>query len=262
MLSFLFNIGNRSASSGKVASPMAPDGVCVYAIGDIHGCLSALHRLLDAIRTDFHALADAEGLAASIVFLGDYVDRGPDSRGVLDVLSRGDLGIPCRFLRGNHEQAMLDFLSDPVRQAAWLTFGGVETLASYGVPASVGTSDPKRLRAMRDGLDERLPPRHRAFLADLETMAVLGDYAFVHAGVRPGVGLNRQRIEDLLWIREPFLTSRRRHEKVIVHGHTVTEEPESLPNRIGVDTGAYAAGPLTAVALHGTARRFIQVPGD
>ena len=261
LLRDFFATGNRV---GGDAPPQAPVGLCVYAVGDVHGQCRELERLLALVAADAARQCAESGLEPLIVFLGDYVDRGPNSRGVLDLLceleTRFDAGtgIACRFLAGNHEAAMLDFLKEPAAGAEWLSFGGAETLASYGVRASVGTTDPVRCRALRDALDERLPDEHRRFLTALEPMVVLGDYAFVHAGIRPGQPLQRQRPQDLLWIREPFLSSSKRHEKVIVHGHTVVDEPEFLPNRIAVDTGAYATGILTALALHGAAQRVVQ----
>jgi serine/threonine protein phosphatase 1 len=244
--------------------PEAPAGLCVYAVGDVHGQRRELERLMALIGADAGRVGAESGLEPLVVFLGDYVDRGPDSRGVLDMLCDMEArfgagaGMACRFLAGNHEAAMLDFLRDPAAGAEWLNYGGAETLASYGVRASVGTTDPARCRALRDALEERLPDEHRRFLDGLEPLVVLGDYAFVHAGIRPGQPLDRQRPQDLLWIREPFLSWNKRHEKVIVHGHTVVDEPEFLHNRIGVDTGAYATGILTALVLHGTVQRVVQ----
>jgi serine/threonine protein phosphatase 1 len=244
--------------------PQVPAGLCVYAVGDVHGQRRELERLLALITEDAERLRASDGLLPLVVFLGDYVDRGPDSRGVLDLLcamsARFDAGqgMACRFLIGNHEESMLDFLREPASGIEWLGYGGAETLISYGVRTSVGTTDPARCRTMRNALEVVLPDEHRRFLESLEPMVVLGDYAFVHAGIRPGQSLDRQRLKDLLWIREPFLSSPRRHEKVIVHGHTVVDRPEILPNRISVDTGAYATGVLTAVALHGTVQRIVQ----
>lgn len=259
-------LAHRTAAGRTAASapPAAPDGLCLYAIGDIHGERRCLERLLAAIGEDAGRRQAEDGLQPVLVFLGDYVDRGPDSRGVLDRLcamaaeAAAGTGPACRFLLGNHEAAMLDFLREPAAGAQWLSYGGAEALASYGVRASVGIADAARCRALRDALEERMPEEHRAFIESLELMAVFGDYVFVHAGVRPGVSLERQRPDDLLWIREPFLSSPRRHEKVVVHGHTVVDEPQILPNRIGLDTGAYATGVLTAVALHGTHQRTLQ----
>lgn len=252
----LFGLGRQPAEAPPSA-PRVPEGACVYAVGDVHGELGRLRRLLAAIEAD----ADALGLAPLVVFLGDYIDRGPESRGVLEFLAGladAPDGRRYRFLRGNHEETMLGFLRDPAEAAEWLAFGGVDTLASYGVRASAGGTDPARLRGLRDRLEERLPRRHLTFLESLETMVEVGDYVFVHAGVRPGVPLDRQRQEDLLWIREPFLSSRNYHGKVVVHGHTIVEQPLFMPNRIAADTGAYATGRLTAIALHGSHQRVLQ----
>ncbi|MDR3514671.1 MAG: metallophosphoesterase family protein [Azospirillaceae bacterium] len=237
-------------------------------MGDVHGERRRLEALLTMITADIAAdiAGDADGLAAPsvLVFLGDYVDRGAESRGVLDILcamamtaARGD-GPVCRFLLGNHEAAMLAFIKDPVAGAGWLNFGGAETLASYGVTPSVGVVDRARCESLRDQLLARLPPGHRAFLQSLESMVVLGDYLFVHAGIRPGIALEHQSQDDLLWIREPFLSSRRDHGKVVVHGHTVVDQPLILANRICIDTGAYDTGRLTALRLRGTDRHMIQ----
>lgn len=244
-----------------------PSGLCVYAIGDIHGQCGALDRLISLIESDAVRLREQDGLTSELVFLGDYIDRGPDSRGVLNRLrrlqTRGERGqgMACRFLLGNHEQAMMDFLENPATGAEWLAYGGAETLHSYGVRATVGTTDPGRHRAMRDALAQALPDEHRQFLDGLEPMIVQGDYVFVHAGIRPGRALANQKLEDLLWIREPFLSWSRPHEKIVVHGHTVVDAPELLSNRLGIDTGAYATGVLTAVALHGTSQRILQSGG-
>ncbi len=255
----------RLAQRQNTHGPEAPNGQCIYAIGDIHGERQCLDSLLAAISADFHQRFNEQDVRKIIIFLGDYIDRGPDSRGVLDILcrlaaeSRAGDGPACRFLCGNHETALLDFLADPVAEAEWLSYGGAETLASYGIRASTGITAPARCRALRDSLAERLPEAHRTFLDQLEPMVVLGDYAFVHAGIRPGIALERQRPEDLQRIREPFLSSHRRHPKVIVHGHTPVAEAQILPNRIAVDTGAYATGSLSAANLYGLEAKILTV---
>lgn len=242
--------------SRAAESPAVPDGICLYAVGDIHGERGALDRLLTMIDQDRQRRSHLRPL---LVFLGDYVDRGADSCGVIERLSSGPLpGVECRFLLGNHEEAMLAFLDDPVANAEWLRFGGAETLASYGIPPSVGITDRTRCEALRDALAERLPTRHLEFLQGLEHLLVIGDYAFVHAGIAPGRRLDRQRQEDMLWIRTPFLSSTLRHDRVIVHGHTIVDEPEILFNRIAIDTGAYATGVLTGLVLFGNHRDIIQ----
>lgn len=242
-------------AAGTPAIPVMVPDIRLYAIGDIHGELLLLDRLLSLISGD---AARHPGRHIVLVFLGDYIDRGPHSRGVLDRLTTGPLpGAEVRFLAGNHEAAMLDFIADPVANARWLDFGGAEAMASYGVRASVGVRDRGRLKDLRDQFTDRLPDTHRRFLDALEDYAVYGDYAFVHAGVKPGRALERQRRDDLLWLREPFLSSPARHGKVIVHGHTIVEAPEIRPNRIAVDTGAYATGVLSAVVLDGVCQTFL-----
>lgn len=230
-----------------------PAGRRVYAVGDIHGHNETLRRLLSKI------LAEAETWKGKmeLVFVGDYVDRGPDSRGVIDLL----LGLPrtvtAHFIRGNHEQALLDFLGDPSDYPVWHRFGADETLLSYGV----SPPDPSKISELRDARDRfaaALPDRHRQFFASLVPSVTIGDYHFVHAGVRPGVPLARQTDHDLMWIREEFLLSEEKHGKIIVHGHTPYPEPVQRPNRIGVDTGVYITGRLTALCLERNRRRFLQ----
>ncbi|CAO3403573.1 metallophosphoesterase family protein [Azospirillum palustre] len=233
----------------------------VYAIGDVHGCLGQLDELLDRVRAD--AGRQPDGMQRWLIFLGDYIDRGPDSAGVIErLVSLSMPGFSLRFLIGNHEQAMLEFLRDPVSGQDWLQFGGVATLASYGVTALHNLDDPVHLALLRDGLCRRLPPSHRVFLESLAPLTIIGDYAFVHAGIRPGLPLADQNQNDLCRIREPFLDFVGPHEKRIVHGHSISPFPEARYNRIGIDTGAYAGGPLTSVVLHGTMIRFIQARAD
>ena len=233
-----------------------PDGMTVYAVGDIHGERRLLEDLLETIARDATGPGAASRLA--IVFLGDYVDRGPDSRGVVDLLLRHPVhDAEHRFLRGNHEQVMLDFIGDPESAAAWLDYGGIMTADSYGVRMGV-PANPTGRAAFRDALAAAISPAHKAFLDALEPSAIYGDYAFVHAGVRPGRPVADQKPEDLLWIRDPFLTWTGAFDKRVVHGHTIRPAPEVMPNRIGIDTGAYATGVLTAVALSGTQVRVLQ----
>lgn len=249
--------GARSSARSTIP-PRVPAGRRVYAIGDIHGQNRILDDLLDRIGTDA-ADARAAGLQSEIVFLGDYVDRGEGSRAVIERLSGTVLDdVRCRFLMGNHEAVLLDFLKDPVASADWLDYGGVETLASYGVRASLGIRERARCENLRDRFAEALPDHHRRFLETLETMVVIGDYVFVHAGIRPGRKLERQTASDLLWMREPFLSDTRPHEKIVVHGHTMVDEPEMRPNRIGIDTGAYVTGLLTALVLEEDRQCLIQ----
>jgi len=233
-----------------------PEGLTVYAVGDVHGERALLEDLLLQIRRDAERLPAPASTA--IVFLGDYVDRGPDSRGVLDLLLDGPLpGAEHRFLLGNHEQVMLDFLQDPERAAGWLDYGGITTAASYGVRLPVPREAATRAE-FRDALDAAVPAAHKAFLARLEPLVVYGDYAFAHAGVHPDRSLAEQQVGDLLWIREAFLEWTGPLEKRIVHGHTIRPTPEIFPNRIALDTGAYASGVLSAAILCGDQVRLLQ----
>lgn len=236
-----------------------PDGHRIYAIGDIHGCVKELDALHGRIEIDWQ-FGPAE--RCTIVYLGDYIDRGPDSRGVVDRLL-GPPPIPGAeriFIGGNHEQAMLDFLEAPEATPHWLDFGGLETLASYGVRRSaIGSRGRQELA---DGLADALPEAHRDFFDSLLTYHRIGDYFFVHAGVRPGTPLEQQLPEDCRWIRGPFLQSRQWHGAMIVHGHTISDEPEECTNRIGIDTGAYATGVLTALRLEGLSRKFFQTTAN
>lgn len=233
-------------------------GELIYAIGDIHGRYDLLKDLLSRIAADY--VGRCEGRRPVLVFCGDYIDRGPNSAEVVEAViwlqKRTDLEV--RALKGNHEQALLAFIDDPDAGWPWLQFGGAETLESYGVAApEEGERDYRRAC---DDLLGRIPQSHLDFLRRLELIVTSGDYAFVHAGVRPGRPLKRQVENDLLWIRADFLGAKRPFEKMIVHGHTwVDEQPQITDSRIGIDTGAYATGVLTALRLDGAEREFIQV---
>jgi serine/threonine protein phosphatase 1 len=239
-------------------APPSTGGRLVYAVGDVHGRLDVLEPLLRDIAADVLATRPAE--RPLLVFLGDYVDRGPASRQVVDRvldLIAGD-GFEVAALKGNHEEALLQFLEDPGFAATWIDFGGGATLSSYGVRLSPPRSDVGAWGRVRDAFDAATPEDHRRFYQGLELMRVVGDYAFVHAGVRPGVALEDQAECDLLWIRHEFLNDPGPFGKVIVHGHTPTEDPQVLPHRLGLDTGAYATGVLTAVRLYGEEQRLLQ----
>lgn len=231
--------------------PRVPDGCCVYAVGDIHGRADLLERLLDRI------WADATCDANTLVFLGDYVDRGPSTKAVIDLLTGLERpGWEIVKLRGNHEQILLEYLQNPDIYQSWRNFGGTETLLSYGVKPPV-FSDAKELQRAQAAFVAALPSAHLAFLNCLETSYCVGDYLFVHAGVRPGIVLDRQVPEDMLWIRDEFLTSDAQFGKVVVHGHSPSEQPIVRHNRIGIDTGAYATGTLTAVKFFAEQRAFL-----
>lgn len=219
----------------------------VYAIGDVHGRFDCLQQIERAIVRDNAARPPVAG--AQVIFLGDYVDRGLASADVVERLSKpGFAGLPARYLIGNHEDALLRFLADPQSAASWLTWGGAATLASYGIAISQAPTRAQ-LVAAQQALKTALPATHLDFLMQLELMIELGDYLFVHAGIRPGVPIHRQRRADVLEIREPFLSNTGPFPRRIVHGHTVTNDPEVLPHRISVDTGAYATGRLTAAVI-------------
>ncbi len=233
-----------------------PPGLRIYAIGDIHGCAALLNRMHASIGVE---LAASPATAAIVVYLGDYVDRGPDSKGVLDMLSQpGPPGIQRIFLKGNHEDMVLGVLQDPDQVKSWSRLGGFETLLSYGLDPR-GVLKRGGFPALVENFAAEMPPAHVRFLSDLETSFSAGDYFFCHAGVRPGVPLALQDPHDLMWIRHDFLRSEADHGKIIVHGHTAVEEPDVRPNRINVDTGAYATGCLTALVLEGASRRFLRV---
>jgi serine/threonine protein phosphatase 1 len=225
----------------------------VYAIGDIHGCSDLLDLMVKAIREDLAAHPARDALT---VTLGDYIDRGPDSRGVLDRLARNPFPTDYVALKGNHEQMLETFLRDPATAPDWLMNGAGETLHSYDVAIERPMTEPdfSRLAAAFRAV---LPPEHVQFLSELKLSFDAGACFLCHAGIRPGVPFDRQSEEDLLWIREDFLDSRMDFGKVVVHGHTPVDQPENLPNRIDIDTGAFLTGRLTCVALEGASRRFL-----
>jgi serine/threonine protein phosphatase 1 len=184
-----------------------------------------------------------------VVVLGDLIDRGPDSAGVVERLLRGVDGCELVALRGNHEEAMLAFLAGEPAGRSWLDFGGNATLWSYGVEAPASAPNPTEFSSLRQALGERLPADHLDFLRELSLSATIGDYIFVHAGLRPGVPIDKQTEQDLVWIRDDFLRWTARFEKKVVHGHTPTSRPDFRDNRINLDTGAYATGRLTAAVF-------------
>lgn len=228
-----------------------PEGDRVYAVGDIHGRLDLLDPLLSSIASD---IAAHPGEQAELIFLGDFIDRGPESKAVIDRLAAGDLPAPATFLMGNHEEMLLSFLERPEDASQWLLNGGEETLRSYGMVPEDLARHPE---AARDRLLQVMPGAHLEFFESLQLSMARSGYFFCHAGVRPGVPLDQQDRFDLLWIREPFLTYEGDFGKVVVHGHTPVRRVESLANRVGVDTGAFIWGRLSAVALSGAERRII-----
>lgn len=236
------------------AAVSVPEGRRVYAVGDIHGRSDLLRELHRRIRADAESAAE---LARTIVYLGDYIDRGPGSYDVLEMLIHQPLtGFRRVHLKGNHEDMMLRFL-DGADDGTWLYNGGDATLASYGVPLDWAPLGRAELELLRWRLNKALPPHHRAFLGGLQLSHTEGDYLFVHAGLRPGVPIEAQRPADLMWIRGKFLDSDEDFGKRVVHGHTITPKPELRPNRIGIDTGAFYTGRLTCLVLQGSKQRFL-----
>jgi serine/threonine protein phosphatase 1 len=236
--------------------PAVPAGQRIYAIGDIHGRLDLLDQLLRMIRLDDEEQGPVE--RRTLIFLGDYIDRGADSRAVIDRLLTG---LPDDFesicLKGNHEEILLSSLTDPLTIPMWLANGGGATLESYGVTRGDDAGLPFRPQHISAALGEALPRRHLEFFRSLPISVIFGDYLFVHAGVRPGTPLDAQEDEDCLFIREPFLSHRGGFGKVVVHGHTPVLQPEVRFNRIGIDTGGVFTGRLTALRLQGEDRGFL-----
>ena len=244
----------RPDAGVEPANAAMEPGRRLYCIGDVHGRVDLLRDLHTMISED------AQGFEGelTLVYLGDLIDRGMQSREVVDLLLDEPLtGFEVVYLKGNHEQTLLDFIEYPEQAASWLAWGGRETLVSYGVPLPAGLqrADPQ---ALRDTLVARLPERHLAFYRGMDVYHEAGDYLFVHAGIRPGIPLQEQSDSDLMWIRQEFLECEDDHGRVVVHGHSITEEVEMRPNRIGIDTGAVYSGVLTCLVLEGRARRLLQ----
>ncbi|HET9355821.1 MAG TPA: metallophosphoesterase [Sphingomicrobium sp.] len=235
--------------------PRAPSGVRLYAVGDIHGHGALLEQMLAAIEQDIAQARPADNV---LVFLGDLIDRGPSSAAVLERLRTLAGPFKSVFLTGNHEEVLIRILEgDDELVGDWLRFGGLECAQSYGL-------EPERLRAIGaagagEAVREAIPEAHQQFLRSFADSFGAGDYLFVHAGIRPGVPLEQQSLTDLRWIRSPFLEYRHHHPKVVVHGHSISKDIDRRPGRIGVDTGAYRTGLLSAIVLDGAEQRVIQV---
>lgn len=241
----------RKTPSGP--RPSTPAGTRYYAIGDIHGCDRLFEALIDAIEEDDAAAAPAD---TTMILLGDLVDRGPGSAQVIARARQWGQQRKVRYLAGNHEEMFLDSFEDREVLKHFLKHGGRETLLSYDINAD----EYNRLEIddLRERLHEMVPIEDREFLAGFEEIIVAGDYAFVHAGIDPSRPLDEQSRRDMLWIRDRFLSHSGGFEKVIVHGHTIFEDVEQRPDRIGIDTGAFRHGRLTALVLEGEGRRYIQ----
>jgi serine/threonine protein phosphatase 1 len=225
--------------------PALSEGARIYAFGDLHGRLDLLDELLGRVTHDMTVRPVARPL---FVFLGDYIDRGPQSRETIDRLIAHGRDNECVFLKGNHEQIAIKCLSDRSLFDQWMRFGGLDTLVSYGLFPKPPLDEQQIVR-LQAAFHEALPQEHFRFFRDLKKSFACGDFFFVHAGVRPRVDLSRQKESDLLWIRDEFLTSSEDFGKIIVHGHTPTSEVEVAPNRINIDTGAFATGRLTCLVI-------------
>ncbi len=231
-----------------VKPPRLPEGIRIYAFGDIHGRSDLLKEMFAVIDAD---IAQNPVSRPIEVFLGDYIDRGPDSAHTLDLLIERGLGREMVFLKGNHEAFLLELLRDPTKLEDWRQFGGQQTLMSYGVQPTLNPDSVEQADLIR-ALTEVMPSDHLRFLEALKPSFVCGDFFFVHAGVRPGISLKEQQESDLLWIRNEFLDSDEDFGKFIVHGHTPVQKPDIRPNRINIDTGAYATGNLTLLTIQGS----------
>ena len=277
----------RGLFFSRPSGPSGPRGRRAYAIGDIHGCLDLLETLLGRIEDD---IAESPRAKVSMVFLGDVIDRGPHSAEVIERLrTYSHPRATTHFVMGNHEEVMLRVIEgEKDVLSSWLRFGGAETLKSYGLKPReiVKMGDDERIAALREAIAEKMeslydevhvrrvqprtgrlpfqllreaiPLSHRKFLAGFSDSISFGDYLFVHAGIRPGVGLSEQSQSDLRWIRDPFLDDPTDHGFVVVHGHTISNTVDVAPNRIGIDTGAFCTGVLTALCIEGPNRWLLQ----
>lgn len=236
-------------------APAAPEGTRVYAVGDIHGRADLLYRIQGLIEDD---AATAPGQRLVVVYLGDYVDRGPESFQVVEHLITHPLdGFESIHLKGNHEEFLIRFVEDGAMSAAWMMNGGNATLASYNVSAFNLILGKPGLKRARKRFAETIPRDHLDFYHGLRLTHVEGDYLFVHAGLRPGVAIDDQKEGDMIWIRDAFLEAAGGFDKVVVHGHSIESEPDIQAHRIGIDTGAYRSGRLTCLVLEGRDRRFL-----
>jgi serine/threonine protein phosphatase 1 len=234
-------------------TPSIPSGRRVYAVGDIHGRLDLFEALIAAIEQDD---ATAQQATSTVILLGDLVDRGPDSAGVIARARAWQTQRDLRIITGNHEEMFLESFANGDVLCNFLRWGGHETLQSYGIEA--GDDGEVAIEEVQRMMAERVPAEDIAYIGGFEDFIVIGDYAFVHAGIAPGVPLENQSLKDLRWIREQFLLYSRPHSHFVVHGHTIYEQPALYANRIGIDTGAFQSGRLTALVLEGTGRRLIE----
>ena len=236
-------------------SPAVPEGTRVYAVGDIHGRDDLLHQIQDLIKADAASATEARKV---VVYLGDYVDRGPHSNQVVEhLIAHPMAGFETVHLKGNHEEILIRFVADGAMGAVWMMNGGSATLVSYDVSAPNFFFGERSLKRAQKRLARAIPQTHLDFYRGLSPTHVEGDYLFVHAGLRPGVALDEQTEADMIWIRDAFLGDHTGFEKVVVHGHSIQDEPDVHAQRIGIDTGAYRSGRLTCLVLEGRRQRFL-----
>ncbi|MDA7787891.1 serine/threonine protein phosphatase [Sphingomonadaceae bacterium] len=252
----IFSRKDRAAANSQIRASV-PIGQRLYCIGDIHGRLDLFDELIYAIEQDDLAEDDAH---TTIILLGDLVDRGPDSAGVIARAREWQANRKVRILAGNHEEMFLRSFEDVDMLRHFLRHGGRSTVFSYGLDRD--RYNEVSLGEVQDMMAEVIPDADRDFLRGFEESIVIGDYLFVHAGIAPDVPLEEQKRHDKLWIREQFLRHEGEHSHMVVHGHTIMEDIQDKPNRIGIDTGAYRFGKLTALVLEGETRRFIQAVDD
>ena len=241
----------RSRGSRRL-SPRVPEGERYYVIGDIHGRLDLYDALIAAIEADDARAGPAQ---TTVVLLGDLVDRGPDSAGVIERTIAWGRERRVRILAGNHEDMFLHAFDDVAKLRQFVKHGGRETILSYEIPLE--RYNALTLEELRDELPRLVPESHREFVRGFEEFIVAGDYAFVHAGIDPGRPVTEQERHNLLWIRDRFLRHGGAHSHVVVHGHTIFDEVDDAGNRIGIDTGAYRTGRLTALVLEDETRRYL-----
>ena len=256
----MFRLFNAFSRREPVREYRLPPGLRVYAVGDVHGRADLLRQLHATLVRD---AADIPEAPVAAIYLGDYLDRGPQVRETLDELAHG---LPDRFrtayLRGNHEYLFLEFLKNPIVLEGWLAIGAAATLLSYGVQPPGSGFSAEQAATVRDDMIVAMPEEHLRFLRLLKPSLRIGDYLFAHAGVRPGVDPELQKEADLLWVRREFMDSKQDHGVRVVHGHTILDHPEVRPNRISLDTGAYATGVLTCAVLEEDRVRFLDTGGE
>lgn len=240
-----------SAAPSRSVNASAPAATRIYAVGDIHGRVDLLSEIIARIDDDIRRRPIAHTVE---IYLGDYVDRGPHSKTVIDLLAVRLVANRAVCLRGNHEAVMEGFLQDPAILQYWLPLGGMQTLASYGIELHDDTETEADLRRR---FLAAFPREHELFMQCLRNQFSCGDFLFVHAGIRPGIPIEQQDVNDLIWIRDEFLDSTRSHERFVVHGHTPVPHPDIRHNRINIDTGAWRTGTLSCIAIEGSTILFL-----